>query len=155
MPTAEQTRAVVVDSHFPGKLRISPVPIAAGEEECGRQSFRPLIDGRCLDVYQVDISRNGFTDALYIRQRVEEIGARLCNHCYTSPVTVAASLHWLSTCQGAFIFEDCVEDSPLRHELTVEKVQSVSGWIEVPDRPGLGVTLNEEFVRKYLVAESK
>src|SRR5262245_38310596 len=29
MPTAEQTRAVVVDSHFPGKLRISPVSIQA------------------------------------------------------------------------------------------------------------------------------
>jgi L-alanine-DL-glutamate epimerase-like enolase superfamily enzyme len=133
----------------------SPVPIAAGEEECGRIAFRPLIDGRCLDVYQVDISRNGFTEAAYIRQRVEEIGARLCNHCYTSPVTVAASLHWLATCKDAFIFEDCVEDSPLRHELTIEKVQSVDGWMEVPDRPGLGVTLNEEFVRAHLVAESR
>jgi L-alanine-DL-glutamate epimerase-like enolase superfamily enzyme len=133
----------------------SPVPIAAGEEECGRQSFRPLIDGRCLDVYQVDISRNGFTDAAYIRQRVEEIGARLCNHCYTSPITVAASLHWLSTCKGAFIFEDCVEDSPLRHELTHEKVQAEDGWISVPDRPGLGVTLDEEFVKSHLVDQSR
>ena len=87
--------------------------------------------------------------------RVEEIGARLCNHCYTSPITVAASLHWLSTCRDAFLFEDCVEDSPLRHELTVEKVRSVDGWITVPDRPGLGVTLNEEFVRAHLVAESR
>jgi L-alanine-DL-glutamate epimerase-like enolase superfamily enzyme len=132
----------------------SPVPIAAGEEECGRVAFRPLIDGRCLDVYQVDISRNGFTDAAYIRQRVEEIGARLCNHCYTSPVTVAASLHWLSTCKDAFIFEDCVEDSPLRHELTTEKVHAVGGTIAVPDGPGLGITLNEDFVRCHLVAES-
>jgi len=24
------------------------------------------------------------------------------------------------------------------------------GWIEVPDRPGLGVTLNEEVVRQHL-----
>lgn len=133
----------------------SPVPIAAGEEECGRQSFRPLIDGRCLDVYQVDLSRNGFTDSAYIRARVEEIGARLCNHCYTSPVTVAASLHWLSTCRDAFIFEDCVEDSPLRHELTHEKVQAVDGWITVPDGPGLGVTLNEEFIKSTLITESK
>ncbi len=133
----------------------SPIPIAAGEGECGRESFRPFIDRRALDVYQVDLSRCGFTDAAYIRARVEEIGARLCNHCYTSPLTVAASLHWLSTCKGAFLFEDCVEDSPLRHELTHEKVQSVDGWIEVPDRPGLGVTLDEAFVRKYLVAESK
>jgi L-alanine-DL-glutamate epimerase-like enolase superfamily enzyme len=133
----------------------SPVPIAAGEEECGRQSFRPLIDGHCLDVYQVDLSRNGFTDSAYIRNRVEEIGARLCNHCYTSPVTVAASLHWLSTCKDAFLFEDCVEDSPLRHELTQEKVQAEGGWITVPDRPGLGVTLNEDFVKHYLISESR
>jgi L-rhamnonate dehydratase len=93
----------------------SPVPIAAGEGECGRESFRPLIDRHALDVYQVDLSRNGFTEAAYIKNRVEEIGARLCNHCYTSPLTVAASLHWLATCRDAFLFEDCVEDLPLRH----------------------------------------
>ena len=132
----------------------SPVPIAAGEEECGRAAFRPLIDRRALDVYQVDLSRNGFTDSAYIRNRVEEIGARLCNHCYTSPLTVAASLHWLSTCRDAFLFEDCVEDSPLRHDLTHEKVQAKDGWIDVPDRPGLGVTLDEDFVAANLVCES-
>ena len=132
----------------------SPVPIAAGEEECGRESFRPLIDRHALDVYQVDISRNGFTDAAYIRARVEEMGARLCNHCYTSPITVAASLHWLATCRDAFIFEDCVDDSPMRHELTHEKFQAKDGWITVPDGPGLGITLNDEFVKKYRVAES-
>jgi L-rhamnonate dehydratase len=133
----------------------SPIPIAAGEGECGRESFRPLIDRRALDVYQVDPSRCGLTDAAYIRDRVEEIGGRLCNHCYTSPITVAACTHWLSTCRDAFLFEDCVEDSPLRHALTIEKVQSRDGWMEVPDRAGLGVTLNEEFVRAHLVAESR
>lgn len=132
----------------------SPVPIAAGEEECGREAWRPLIDARALDVYQVDLARNGFTDGNYIRDRVQEIGARLCNHCYTSPVTAAASLHWLSTCRDAFLFEDCVEDSPLRHQLTNEPIQAVDGWISVPDRPGLGVTLNEDFIAAHLVAES-
>jgi L-alanine-DL-glutamate epimerase-like enolase superfamily enzyme len=132
----------------------SPIPIAAGEEECGRAAFRPLIDARALDVYQVDLSRNGFTDAAYIRARVEEIGARLCNHCYTSPVTVAACLHWLATCRDAFIFEDCVDVSPLRHELTTEPVQARGGWMDVPDGTGLGVTLNEDFVRRHLVTES-
>ena len=132
----------------------SPVPIAAGEEECGREAWRPLIEARALDVYQVDLARNGFTDGNYIRDRVQEIGARLCNHCYTSPVTAAASLHWLSTCRDAFLFEDCVEDSPLRHQLTNEPIQAVDGWISVPDRPGLGVTLNEKFIATHLVAES-
>jgi L-alanine-DL-glutamate epimerase-like enolase superfamily enzyme len=68
----------------------SPVPIASREGECGRESFRPFIERRALDVYQVDLARNGFTDAAYIRRRVEESGGRLCNHCYTSPITVAA-----------------------------------------------------------------
>lgn len=132
----------------------SPVPIAAGEEECGRESFRPLIERRALDVYQIDLSRCGFTDAAYLRARVEEIGARLCNHCYTSPVTVAASLHWLSTCRDAFLFEDSVDPSPMRHELTLETMQAANGWITVPDAPGLGITLNEDFIAKYLVVES-
>jgi L-alanine-DL-glutamate epimerase-like enolase superfamily enzyme len=132
----------------------SPVPIAAGEEECGREAWRPLIEARALDVYQVDLSRNGFSDSNYIKERVQEIGARLCNHCYTSPVTAAASLHWLSTCRDAFLFEDCVEDSPLRHELTQERIQATDGYITVPNGPGLGVTLNEDFIKRHLVAES-
>jgi len=132
----------------------SPVPIAAGEGECGRESFRPLIDRRALDIYQVDPSRCGFTDGAYIRARVEEIGARLCNHCYTSPVTVAASLHWLSTCRDAFVFENCVEDSPMRHDLAKEKIDAENGWMTVPDRPGLGITIDEDFVAEYLVSES-
>ena len=32
--------------------------------------------------------------------------------------------------------------------------QAVNGWIEVPKGPGLGVTLDEDFVREYLVSES-
>jgi L-alanine-DL-glutamate epimerase-like enolase superfamily enzyme len=132
----------------------SPVPIAAGEGECGRESFRPLLEARALDVYQVDISRCGFTDADYIRTRVEELGARPCNHCYTSPITVAASMHWLSTCRDAFVFEDCVETTPFRQDLTNERMQADDGWIDVNDRPGLGVTLNEDFVKRHLVAES-
>lgn len=133
----------------------SPVPIAAGEGECGRAAFRPWIERRALDVYQVDLARNGFTDASYIGQRVEEAGGRLCNHCYKTPISVAACLHWLSTCATAFLFEDCVEDSPLRHELTLEPMAAVDGVIHVPDAPGLGLTLNEDFVASHLISESR
>ena len=67
---------------------------------------------------------------------------------------MAASLHWLTTCRDAFLFEDCVEDVPLRNELTVEKVQAAGGQIQVLDGPGLGVTLNEDFIKSTLIAES-
>jgi L-rhamnonate dehydratase len=133
----------------------SPIPIAAGEGECGRLAYEPWISRRALDIYQVDLARNGFTDAQAIRRRVEDSGARVVNHCYKTPVSVAACVHWLSTSTSAFIFEDCVEDSPLRHDLTEERFQAeADGYITVPDRPGLGVTLQEECVREFLVAES-
>ena len=67
---------------------------------------------------------------------------------------MAARAHWLSTGRDAFLVEDGVEDSPLRHELPVERIQAETGWLTVPDRPGLGVTRNEDFVRSHLVCES-
>ncbi|MCH2213273.1 MAG: mandelate racemase/muconate lactonizing enzyme family protein [Fuerstiella sp.] len=133
----------------------SPVPIASGEAECGREAWRPLLDRRALDVYQVDLSRNGFTESAYLRARIEEIGARPCNHFYTSPITAAASLHWLSTCRDAFLFEDCVDASPIRNDLCLERVQADNGLIAVPDGPGLGVTLNEDLVTELLISESR
>ena len=133
----------------------SPIPIAAGEAECGRWSYEPWIRRAALDIYQIDLARNGFTDAHFIRCQVEDAGCRVVNHCYKTPISVAACLHWLSTARTAFLFEDCVEESPLRHHLTKERVQAESnGLIRVPDRPGLGVTLNEECVQEFLVAES-
>jgi L-alanine-DL-glutamate epimerase-like enolase superfamily enzyme len=42
----------------------------------------------------------------------------------------------------------------MRHDLTLEKVEAKDGWMTVPDQPGLGLTLNEDFIKEYLVAES-
>jgi L-alanine-DL-glutamate epimerase-like enolase superfamily enzyme len=42
-------------------------------------------------------------------------------------------------------------DSPLRHDLTREKLAVVDGYIEVPPGPGLGVTVDLETVAKYRV----
>lgn len=133
----------------------SPLPIAAGEAECGRWGYEPWIQRGALDIYQIDLARNGFTDAQFILRQVEDHGCRVVNHCYKTPISVAACLNWLSTARSAFLFEDCVDDSPLRHDLAEERIQAEpDGLINVPDRPGLGVTLNEQCVKDLLVAES-
>jgi L-alanine-DL-glutamate epimerase-like enolase superfamily enzyme len=36
-------------------------------------------------------------------------------------------------------------------ELSQEPAVSVDGMVEIPDRPGLGVTINEDFVKRYTV----
>lgn len=123
-------------------------------QEYGRQAFNPWLDARALDIYQVDLCRNGFTDSLHIGKRIQDIGARMVNHCYKSPISVSACLHWLSVFKEAFIFEDCVEESALRNDLCHERIQATDGFINIPDGPGLGVTLNEDVVQEYIVGET-
>ena len=53
---------------------------------------------------------------------------------------------------GAFILEYPITPSPLRDQLTREQFPVVEGLVQVPDAPGLGVTLNEETVARYRVA---
>ena len=133
----------------------SPVPIAAGENESGRHEFQPWIDNHALDFFQVDLGKCGITDGIAIRKRVEDAGHIIINHCYKTPISIAACLHWLSTAPSAVIFEDCVEESPLRNELVDQRVQAgADGFIAAPEGPGLGITINEEVVKSLLVAES-
>jgi L-alanine-DL-glutamate epimerase-like enolase superfamily enzyme len=35
------------------------------------------------------------------------------------------------------------------HELAVEDFPVIDGTIEIPDRPGLGVTIDEDFVARH------
>jgi L-alanine-DL-glutamate epimerase-like enolase superfamily enzyme len=132
----------------------SPVPVAGGRHAAGREGFKPLLDQKALDIYQVDVTRCGFTDAAFLRARVEEAGAGIINSPGISAIAVAAGLHWLATCPDASLFADFAEDSLLRNDLTRERLQPEDGALTVPDTPGLGLSLNEDFVRQYLVAES-
>ena len=50
------------------------------------------------------------------------------------------------------IFEYCMTDSPLRHDITNEKFEVIDGYVSIPEGPGLGVTINEKTIEKYRVA---
>ena len=72
---------------------------------------------------------------------------------FESPgITIAASLHSLAAVPQGEVFEFCMSDSPLRHDLTHEVFVVEDGYVKVTDAPGLGVTINEETVQKYLVS---
>ena len=49
------------------------------------------------------------------------------------------------------VFEYCMSDSPLRHELTRVRFEVKVGYVSVPEGPGLGVTIDEETVENFLV----
>jgi len=64
----------------------------------------------------------------------------------------AAGLHVAAASPAGWILEYSLGANPLLHELAAEKFTVVDGMIEIPDRPGLGVTVDEAFVQRHAVA---
>jgi L-alanine-DL-glutamate epimerase-like enolase superfamily enzyme len=129
----------------------TPIRIAAGEEEVTLTGFEKLVD--CgLDILQPDVTRVG---GLTIARQIGQLAARhqrlVVNHSYKTGVSVAASLHFLASLPSAKWLEYCVEQSPLRQNLTRQSFPVHDGEVAVPEEPGLGVDLDEAVVEKYSV----
>lgn len=130
----------------------SPVPIAAGEAEARLDAFERLVAEAGLDWVQPDPGRCGISTMVEVGRMAHRCHARVVNHSFKSGITIAASLHALAAVPGGEMFEYCMSESPLRHELTHERFEVVNGHVAVPEGPGLGVTVNEETIEKYRVA---
>ena len=77
---------------------------------------------------------------------------RLAPHMWGGALTFAAGMHTAAAASSGFTLEYSVGANPLLHELAVEDFKVEDGAIEIPDRPGLGVTIDEAFVARYRVA---
>jgi L-alanine-DL-glutamate epimerase-like enolase superfamily enzyme len=131
--------------------QVSNIPIAAGEGEAGIYAWWDLIMRGRIDIAQIDLARNGFTVARKVADLAEMRGLRVVNHFYSSPINMVAGLHWLASRKSAFVFEYCVEDTPIRTQMTKPEIKAVDGYMTVPEEPGIGIDLNEEAVERYRV----
>ena len=130
----------------------SPLPIASGEAEARYQDFERLLVEGDLDWIQPDPGRCGIATLVEVGRLAHRLHKRVVNHSFKSGITIAASLHGLAAVPQGEVFEFCMSDSPLRHDLTHEVFVVEDGYVKVTDAPGLGVTINEETVQKYLVS---
>lgn len=131
----------------------SPVPIAGGEAEARFVDFERLVVEGGLHWIQPDPGRCGISHFVNAGRMAHEHGRMVVNHSFKSGITIAASLHALSASPNTEIFEFCMADSPLRHDLTHEAFQlDNEGYVSIPDGPGLGITINEATIEKYRVA---
>ena len=122
-------------------------------DTAGVFAYRDLIERGDVDVVQVDLSKNGITTAQKVATMAELHHKHVCNHFYSTPIDLAASVQWIAAQKNADILEYCMEDTTIRNDLIMESFEPVDGYIQVPDRPGLGITLNEDVVEKYRVEE--
>ncbi len=134
----------------------APMKIAAGEWLSTRYEFEDLIINGKIDVAQPDVGRcGGLTEAKKIAKFSQDNNRIIVPHCWKTSVSISATANFaFNTSNCAFIEylppQMCVEI--LRKELATEGFDFVDGKIIPPTKPGLGIELNKEAIKKYQVA---
>ena len=127
--------------------------IATGEEESGRLAFKRLIDESHIDIVQPDMSRcGGLTEAKKIATMTMDNNILCVPHAFKTGVLVAASIQFIAATPNAPFLEFSITESAIRKELLVDPFVQKNGFVDVPQKPGLGIELNPEVIRKYGVS---
>lgn len=135
--------------------RATDVPLAAGEGEFTRYGMHELLETNAIDVIQPDVARSGgITETRKLWTLASLYGARYAPHVGGSgAICAAASVHLAAAAPEFLTYECSVNPNPLRDELVLEPVGHGSaiadGALPVPDRPGLGIEIDERVVERY------
>jgi len=132
----------------------SPTPILTGEDIYLKEGFRVLCENHAVSKIHPDLATSGgILETHKIGDMAEEYGVPMAMHFAGTPISCMANVHCAAATLNFLALENHSLDVPWWSSLVNEYAQApiVShGWIEVPDRPGLGVTLNEDVVRQHL-----
>ena len=138
--------------------RALATPIAGGENEYTLFGFRNLLASRGLDIAQPDICiAGGFTGCRHIVALAHAHGVQVNPHVWASAVGQAASLQLIASIPVAnhslfpkdILLEFDTSSHPFRNELTDMPLRQKQGWVEIPQKPGLGIDVNRKILEKY------
>lgn len=133
----------------------APMRIAAGEWQNTRFEFADLMDVGLVDVAQPDVGRvGGLTEAVRVCQMAADRGRLIVPHCWKTGIGIAASLHLAAVtphCPFIEFMPAELCDSLLRRELVQDELQIEAGTLALPTKPGLGIELNHEAVKRFQV----
>ncbi len=130
------------------------LPIAGYETEYSRYGFADLIDRHAVDFVQVDVNRSGgFTECQKIAAYAAAHRLPITTHIFSSGMAVIASLHFVCGVETGCLLECEANKNPLRTEIFKDFhiKPDEDGNILVPNRPGLGVTIDFDAIEPYRV----
>ena len=127
------------------------VPIAAGEHEYTRWQFRDLIHQAKVDIIQPDVVKcAGISEMHKIAVLGSVYNKHFVPHQTQPTIGTAANLHVISALQHATRPQEYTGQNPQLDELFKEPLVFEDGYIHVPQKPGLGLELDEEKLRKLI-----
>jgi D-arabinonate dehydratase len=128
------------------------IPVAAGENIYGVHYAQRALDEAALDIIQPDLCKTGgITECRAVAELAISRGVPYALHYLSGAVCLAASVHFMAGVAGGRILELDANPNPFREKLFTEPLTVKDGCIQVPDRPGLGFELDEDFVAFYQV----
>ncbi len=138
----------------------SPVPIAAGEWLATRFEFEAYTERRALDVLQPDVGRvGGLTEARRVTRLAAAHELTVVPHGWKTGITVAATAHLAAVTPHLPFFEFVppdVAESRLRRELVHDELSlRADGTLTLPERPGLGVELDDQALEEFREAAAR
>jgi L-alanine-DL-glutamate epimerase-like enolase superfamily enzyme len=130
--------------------RVSPVPIAGGEVLTRRQSFLPWLQRRAVDFIQPDATKNGgLTESRRIAWMAQDYHVHFVSHGWNTAIGVAADLQLAAALPTAHYVEYMTPCAYIDDVTNEPFVIDGDGYLEIPDRPGLGVTINGEKLQPF------
>jgi galactonate dehydratase len=130
--------------------RATSIAIAAGERLTTKYDFARLLDAGAAAILQMNLGRvGGILEAKKIAGMAEVRHVQIAPHLYCGPVVGAANIH-LAACSPNFLILEGIERWDGFHADVLQKpIQWQDGFVIPPTEPGLGVELNESFIKAH------
>ncbi len=123
-----------------------PFPIATGERLLSRWEFRQVLEKGAVALIQPDGSHcGGISELKRICNMAEVYYVHTMPHCAIGPVALSACLQVDAAVPNFFIQEQI--DQGLGEGMLVEPWRVRDGYIDLPARPGLGIEIDEAFLK--------
>lgn len=131
--------------------RRSPVPIATGESLSTKQQFAELLRHDVVSIIQPEpLNLGGLFATRKIADMADAHFGMIAPHSAQGPVCSAACVQLNASLTNFFIHEIFDEfNEPWEKHIVTHPVEVVDGYIEVPERPGLGTDLNLEEIARH------
>jgi L-alanine-DL-glutamate epimerase-like enolase superfamily enzyme len=138
-----------IDDYLKIKKALPTVRISGGEARNNRYQLAEWIDSGAYDIIQSGCDDAGMTENRHIALLSNTRGKLFTGHNWQDGLITIANAHLLAAVPNRFLLETNMTANPLKEGLFKEKVTVKDGYLNIPDKPGLGVELIDDLEEKY------